>query len=584
MTKTTTLTEVNETLKKQNETVKDTNDNIKSLVGKISAQMESDEKNRLRALNKKKVSPKAQDKSGAFAAGEKSADFLLGIPAFLLNPTKLIAPMLAALTAVGGVFLGFRGWEKGALGNALKTIRASISVPQKIAEAMLDLRKSTLAMFGIGADGKKIPIRGIDGKFRNPNWIQKAVRSLLKPLGWVSDAAQGVANFLGGAGSKLFSGLKPFLAGASGFAKLVGKLLWPLGVFMSLFDGVSAFRSTEGTLYEKFAAGISSTIGDFIGAPLDLLKNMAAWILGKFGFDETADTIRAFSIETLLKDTLNGILLLPKKAFDWIKSLFTDPTETLSNLWSSVVGLGNSITDILWFPIDTAIDWVTKKFGWRDEDAPKFSLREWLTEKIINIINTVKSYIPTAESIKRGVYNGIAALPGGQSILNFLGIEAPRNPTNTTAQLAAEDAVMSMPLYAGYSTNTSVGLTAEDAVMSMPTQAGNYTPAMLAQAQKAGPTETLQSLRNEGSKTRLEIPRGMMLTDMTSTLMQQDQAESMKEIEAYLASISRGGSGGNVSMDDNSVAVTNNSGIVMPRGATVDLLDAGLALGVTGPR
>lgn len=578
MTKTTTLTEVNETLKEQNKTVKDTNDSIKSLVGKISAQMESDEKNRLRDLNKKKASPKPQDKSGAFAAGEKTADFLMGMPAFLLNPTKLIAPMLAALTAVGGVFLGFRGWEKAGLGKALKSIKSNISVPKRVAEAMLDLKKSTLAMFGIGADGKKIPIRGIDAKFKNPNWIQKAVRSLLKPLGWISNAAQGVGKFLGGAGSKMFSFLKPFLAGASGFAKLVGKLLWPLGVFMSMFDGVSAFMNTEGSIYEKFAAGISATIGDFIGAPLDLLKNMAAWVLSKFGFDETADTIKSFSIETLLKDTLNGILLLPKKAFDWIKSLFTDPTETLGNLWSSVVGLGSSIIDILWFPVNTAIDWVTKKFGWRDEDAPKFNLKEWLTEKIMNIIDTVKSYIPTAESIKRGVYNGIAALPGGQSILDFLGIEAPA--TRSLPPSFGLPEFVPEPL----STNTPVGLSAEDAVMSMPTQAGNYTPAMLAQAQKAGPTETLQSLRDEGAKTRLEVPKGMMLTDMTSTLMKQDQAESMKEIAAWLASMSDAGSGGtNVSMDDNSTKITNTSGIVMNRGPVMDLLDGGLALGA-GPR
>lgn len=578
MTKTTTLTEVNQTLKEQNKTVKDTNDSIKSLVGKISAQMEADEKYRLRDLNKKKASPKAQDKSGAFAAGEKTADFLMGMPAFLLNPTKLIAPMLAALTAVGGVFLGFRGWEKAGLGKALKSIKSNISVPKRVAEAMLDLKKSTLAMFGIGADGKKIPIRGIDGKFKNPNWIQKAVRSLLKPLGWISNAAQGVGKFLGGAGSKMFSFLKPFLAGASGFAKLVGKLLWPLGVFMSMFDGVSAFMNTEGSIYEKFAAGISATIGDFIGAPLDLLKNMAAWVLSKFGFDETADTIKSFSIETLLKDTLNGILLLPKKAFDWIKSLFTDPTETLGNLWSSVVGLGSSIIDILWFPVNTAIDWVTKKFGWRDEDAPKFNLKEWLTEKIMNIIDTVKSYIPTAESIKRGVYNGIAALPGGQSILDFLGIEVPA--TRSLPPSFGLPEFVPEPL----STNTPVGLSAEDAAMSMPTQAGNYTPAMLAQAQKAGPTETLQSLRDEGAKTRLEVPKGMMLTDMTSTLMKQDQAESMKEIAAWLASMSDAGSGGtNVSMDDNSTKITNTSGIVMNRGPVMDLLDGGLALGA-GPR
>jgi hypothetical protein len=63
--------------------------------------------------------------------------------------------------------------------------------------------------------------------------------------------------------------------------------------------------------------------------------------------------------------------------------------------------------------------------------------------------------------------------------------------------------------------------------------------------------------------------------------MQQD--EMLRHLKDIRDGINRM-AGGNVSMNDNSTTVTNNSGIVMPRGATVDLLDGGLALGVSGPR
>jgi len=74
---------------------------------------------------------------------------------------------------------------------------------------------------------------------------------------------------------------------------------------------------------------------------------------------------------------------------------------------------------------------------------------------------------------------------------------------------------------------------------------------------------------------------GGTLTESTSELMQQD--EMLRHLKDIRDGINRM-AGGNVSMNDNSTTVTNNSGIVMPRGATVDLLDGGLALGVSGPR
>ena len=93
----------------------------------------------------------------------------------------------------------------------------------------------------------------------------------------------------------------------------------------------------------------------------------------------------------------------------------------------------------------------------------------------------------------------------------------------------------------------------EDQAMSMPTQSGNYTPAMMAEAQKAGPTQTLEQLQAAGARTSapspvitgartsapspVKVAAAPKLAPATVSLMQNDQSASMAEIEAYLAKV-----------------------------------------------
>lgn len=569
---TVTLADVNETLANQGETLKDTNTSIKSLVGKISDSMEASEKNRLKELEDKregKVAPPSKNK--AYEAGVSTRETMMALPMFLMNPLKFIAPLLAGFTAAGLALAGMRGWEVKAikniksLGTGLKNLipesvvkslrrafvnqRASIlkmfgfdtklkvfgsvtdttlktPLTTQIASRFASLRNSyMLKYFGIGMDGKATT--AITGSGKAILSIQDAFAKIFMPF---KSFASGITSFIKGAGAPMFEFLGKIGKGAGGIAKLAGKILWPIGIVMSLFDGMNAFKEEEGTFYEKLSAGVGAAVGDFIGAPLDLLKNAVAWVIGKFGFDETSDAIKSFSIEEKLGDLINGIMLMPKKAIDWIKTLFSDPTEALADLWKGLTGTFTSVLDILWMPVNKGIDWVTKKFGWRDEDAPDFNLREWLTEKITSIVATVKSYIPTAESIKAGVYNGISALPGGQTVLDFLGIEAPTQKVSKAEQDATFAAEWMPPASA--------------------------LPAKV--LKNSAPTASIKQL-------------------MTS-----DAAYSTLEQNAKLAAINASGAGGgNVSMDDNSTTVTNTSGIVMPRGATVDLLDGGFALGMS---
>jgi hypothetical protein len=201
---------------------------------------------------------------------------------------------------------------------------------------------------------------------------------------------------------------------------------------MSIFDGVSAYQNEEGSQYDRITAGISATIGDFLGAPLDLLKSLAAWVISKFGFDETADAIRSFSFEETIGNLLNGIFDFVGASVEWVKTLFTDPAAALSQLWNSIYSEGGLI-DILFTPVRLAIDWITKKMGWREEDAPTFSFGALIQEGIDGVITLFKSayeMLPPfsfSELVQQGIdnvmtmfRNAFNALPSWEDITSAI--------------------------------------------------------------------------------------------------------------------------------------------------------------------
>jgi hypothetical protein len=47
---------------------------------------------------------------------------------------------------------------------------------------------------------------------------------------------------------------------------------------------------------------------------------------------------------------------------EWVKLKFTDVTEAIESLWSSLVGAGKDLVSLLWSPIESAINWVKTLF------------------------------------------------------------------------------------------------------------------------------------------------------------------------------------------------------------------------------
>lgn len=349
--------------------------------------------------------------------------------------------IFAGITALGLAAAGLRGWEKDAISRLTRSIssltqrvtdgarnlRNTIlvryfgfsaentpgrdpttgrftsgrTVSQQIADRIDKLRTRALGIFGLGPDGTARRIDLPDGSQRTSfiGRVTSGINRLLSPLRTV---ANGVTSFITGAGRKLFSFIEPLMSAGGGFVKLVGRILKPIGVIFSAWEGITAYMNSEGSVFERFGAGIGAALGDFVGAPFDLLKNAMAWIVGKlFGiesedgsYDESnvmgriLNKVKEFSFENLISNLVEAPFKFISATWDWIKTLFTDPVAALNELWTGLVGEGG-VLDIVWMPLNYAIDWITKKFGWREKDAPQFNMLEFIKDSWNNVRETV---------------------------------------------------------------------------------------------------------------------------------------------------------------------------------------------------
>lgn len=233
--------------------------------------------------------------------------------------------------------------------------------------------------------------------------------------------------------SNSFGTIRSFLSSISStisrLVGIVGKIFAPIAIIITAFDTVRG--AIQGYADGGILGGLKGAIDGFftslVTVPLDLIKDLVAWVLGKLGFDETAASIKSFSFTKLFKSMTSGIFDFLSGAvdwvvskfpnplpalgqlwnglvgegglldilwspvslvIDWVKTLFTDPVAALGQLWRGLVGEGG-LLDILWSPVSLVIDWVTKKFGWRDEDAPTFNLLSYLKDVWANVRDTV---------------------------------------------------------------------------------------------------------------------------------------------------------------------------------------------------
>ena len=306
----------------------------------------------------------------------------------LLNPARLVKLIFGGAIAGFGGYIGLRGWETGFVkafierfftnlgltpdGKIPKGLFQGPNLIGRIVNAFSRLENRILSFFGVSVSG--VMARDALGRFTGMTngrptvvyRITQAIGRLLSPLTFV---ARAINDWIIGPGAKLVG----FVGGATGLAsvgKLASKILWPIGLLLSGWEGVKKWRDSEETnkLY-RFVDGIGAFLGDFIGAPLNLLKNIVSAGLEWVGLQSASDWLDKFSFRELIGNFISSIIRIPERIFSYAKDFmekydilgligtkWKNSIEWLSNAWTNMSNYVNETGDTITGFFQNAID------------------------------------------------------------------------------------------------------------------------------------------------------------------------------------------------------------------------------------
>ena len=217
--------------------------------------------------------------------------------------------------------------------------------------------------------------------------------------------------------SKIFN--NPLIRGGIAFFKTVfAKILWPLGILISGFEGIKqALTSDEESYFGKFVDGITTAVSDFLGAPLDLLKNGFVFLLRKalgVDLDESGNvaggegvagkiiqSIIDFSFEDLIKGLLMAPFKVVKGAVKSIKALFTGEEDPLQYIRDPVLDVIRPVIQFL----DTLKTYITDQLKKVPLVGELFKTDE---EKLLDDINERKEALSQLQDQEANLNKGIA--------------------------------------------------------------------------------------------------------------------------------------------------------------------------------
>lgn len=302
-----------------------------------------------------------------------------------------------------------------------------LSVADQISERISKLRTGALAIFGLGPDGRPLNIRGADGKFLGTSIVGRVTAAIVKILSPLRAVADGVAGFITGAGKGIWDFISPYIGKVGSFVGLVGKILKPIGILFSAYEGIQAFMGKEGTLFEKFGAGISTFVADFVGVPFDLIKNGMLWIIKKF-FPGLTTPDGSFDESTVIGRILQ--LASDFSIADTIKYLVEAPFKLITNISG----------------------WISDKINWVSSEAEK--LGDTFKQKIDQMKDKLTS-LPdrarliaesmindTTEKLKIGFLNlgnWIASIPAKIKLMAFEALKFATSRLPNWAQIISDE-------------------------------------------------------------------------------------------------------------------------------------------------
>ena len=121
--------------------------------------------------------------------------------------------------------------------------------------------------------------------------------------------------------------------------------------------------NTEGSLFTRINEGIAAVLGDFVGAPLDLLKSGLSWVaknlLGEDNF--ISKFLDSFSVEKLLKDIIATPGRILTGAIDQIiKPLLNGEIDVVGQ---NIIKIFRKMFDAIYGIVKGIVNFVAEKLG-----------------------------------------------------------------------------------------------------------------------------------------------------------------------------------------------------------------------------
>lgn len=251
-----------------------------------------------------------------------------------LTPQFIKTKIAGSLTALGNFFEGIATTVKTALKSRFDKFAKSAAGIMSGLSMQVDLFKDSVSAV---VKTLKAGLEGLAGEkiMSVIGYLKNAFTSLLKPFTAAFDLIKDLTSGPIGKSVSYITNVvtklkEPFVALGEGIAKfgkmfgfvakIVEKLAMPLMIVMTVWDTVKG--AIEG--YEKegivgaISGAIKGLIESLITAPIDMLKDAAAWILKQFGFEDAAKYLESFSVTDMMKGFVDAIF----HPIDTIRSMF----------------------------------------------------------------------------------------------------------------------------------------------------------------------------------------------------------------------------------------------------------------------
>ena len=193
---------------------------------------------------------------------------------------------------------------------------------------------------------------------------------------------------------------------AKNLGKFLGRIAWPITVLIGAVSAITGFIDEfkkEGDIVESVKAGLVSVIDSLIDMPINLIKDIVAWIAGALGFEEFEKTLNSFDFDFSgafgkLLDFMDPLIAKIMTPFTAIQDFITGFQEG-----GLVEGMVQMIEGVVETMIDAPLNWikdlvsgVLKFFGFEKsakalDDLPDFDISGGVREMVENVAETLKA-------------------------------------------------------------------------------------------------------------------------------------------------------------------------------------------------